>query len=67
MKNELKRIQKVLSPDYAEYLAIQRKDDEEKNIITESFLKITLDFLKKMKQEDLANHLQRSRRFSLKI
>uniref|UniRef100_A0AAZ1X9H7 NACHT, LRR and PYD domains-containing protein 12-like n=1 Tax=Oreochromis aureus TaxID=47969 RepID=A0AAZ1X9H7_OREAU len=59
VKNELKKIQKVLSPDYAEYLAIQRKDDEEKNIITESFLKITLDFLKKMKQEDLANHLQR--------
>uniref|UniRef100_A0AAZ1Y559 NACHT domain-containing protein n=1 Tax=Oreochromis aureus TaxID=47969 RepID=A0AAZ1Y559_OREAU len=56
VKNELKKIQKVLSPDYPEYLESQRKDDEQMSS-REAFVKITLDFLRRMKQDKLADHL----------
>ncbi|CAI5670207.1 unnamed protein product [Oreochromis niloticus] len=52
VKNELKKIQKVLSPDYPECLESQR------NSSREAFVKITVDFLRRMKQEELADHLQ---------
>uniref|UniRef100_A0A669BVE2 NACHT domain-containing protein n=1 Tax=Oreochromis niloticus TaxID=8128 RepID=A0A669BVE2_ORENI len=52
VKNELKKIQKVLSPDYPECLESQR------NSSREAFVKITLDFMRRMKQQDLANRLQ---------
>ncbi|TDH14471.1 hypothetical protein EPR50_G00045460 [Perca flavescens] len=56
VKNELKKIQKVLSPDYPES---QREDeDEEQRSSREAFLKITLHFLRKMKQDELADCLQ---------
>uniref|UniRef100_I3JRH2 B30.2/SPRY domain-containing protein n=2 Tax=Oreochromis niloticus TaxID=8128 RepID=I3JRH2_ORENI len=58
VKNELKRIQKVLSPDYPEYLKNQREEDEKTRSSREAFLKITLNFLRKMKQEKLADQLQ---------
>uniref|UniRef100_A0A3P8TRC3 B30.2/SPRY domain-containing protein n=1 Tax=Amphiprion percula TaxID=161767 RepID=A0A3P8TRC3_AMPPE len=64
-KNELKKIQKVLSPDYPEGLESQREeevegeDEEQRRSNRESFLKITLHFLRRMKQEDLADCLQR--------
>uniref|UniRef100_A0A8C2XRY5 NACHT domain-containing protein n=1 Tax=Cyclopterus lumpus TaxID=8103 RepID=A0A8C2XRY5_CYCLU len=45
MKSELKKMQKVLSPDYPE-----------------AFLKITLNLLRRMKQEELADCLQSSKR-----
>ncbi|XP_035771227.1 uncharacterized protein LOC118455690 [Neolamprologus brichardi] len=61
VKNELKKIQKVLSPDYPECLESQR------NSSSEAFVKITLDFLRRMKQEELADHLQSSKRISLNI
>ncbi|KAL4009115.1 hypothetical protein ACER0C_002967 [Sarotherodon galilaeus] len=52
VKNELKKIQKVLSPDYPECLATQRSSSRE------AFVKITVDFLRRMKQEELADRLQ---------
>ncbi|XP_028444503.1 NLR family CARD domain-containing protein 3 [Perca flavescens] len=66
VKNELKKIQKVLSPDYPECLESQREDEEmlngadeeQRRSSREAFLKITLHFLRTMKQEDLADRLQ---------
>ncbi|KAF1393403.1 hypothetical protein PFLUV_G00015320 [Perca fluviatilis] len=61
VKNELKKIQKVLNPDYPECLESQREDedeDEEQRSSREAFLKITLYFLRRMKQEELADRLQ---------
>ncbi|KAL4009438.1 hypothetical protein ACER0C_003290 [Sarotherodon galilaeus] len=52
VKNELKKIQKVLSPDYPECLESQRSSSRE------AFVKITLDFLRRMKQEELADRVQ---------
>uniref|UniRef100_A0A669EXQ6 NACHT domain-containing protein n=1 Tax=Oreochromis niloticus TaxID=8128 RepID=A0A669EXQ6_ORENI len=52
VKNELKKIQKVLSPDYPECLESQRSSSRE------AFGKITVDFLRRMKQEELADRLQ---------
>ncbi|XP_018526093.1 NACHT, LRR and PYD domains-containing protein 3-like isoform X2 [Lates calcarifer] len=65
VKKELKKMQKVLSPDYPECLESQREDeevldgeDEEQRRSREEFLKITLNFLRRMKQEELADCLQ---------
>ncbi|XP_032363753.1 NLR family CARD domain-containing protein 3 isoform X1 [Etheostoma spectabile] len=66
VKNELKKIQKVLCPDYPECLDSQREDkevlegedEEQRRRSREAFLKITLHFLRKMKQEELADRLQ---------
>ncbi|CAI5657617.1 unnamed protein product [Oreochromis niloticus] len=52
VKNELKKIQKVLSPDYPECLESQRSSSRE------AFVKITVNFLRRMKQEELADRLQ---------
>ncbi|XP_039896534.1 uncharacterized protein LOC120738979 [Simochromis diagramma] len=57
IKNELKKIQKVLSPDYPTAHHSQMEDDERKRSNSEAFLKITLDFLRRMKQVELANRL----------
>ncbi|CAI5657209.1 unnamed protein product [Oreochromis niloticus] len=57
VKNELKKIQKVLSPDYPECLESQREEDEQRST-REAFIKITLNFLRRMKQEELADRLQ---------
>uniref|UniRef100_A0AAZ1WW11 NACHT domain-containing protein n=1 Tax=Oreochromis aureus TaxID=47969 RepID=A0AAZ1WW11_OREAU len=51
VKNELKKIQKVLSPDYPESFESQRSSSRE------AFVKITVDFLRRMKQEELADRL----------
>ncbi|XP_047211143.1 protein NLRC3-like isoform X1 [Girardinichthys multiradiatus] len=66
VKNELKKIQKVLSPDYPEGLdsqwgdeeVLEGEDEEKRRSNREAFEKITLNFLKKMKQEELAERLQ---------
>ncbi|KAL4009653.1 hypothetical protein ACER0C_003505 [Sarotherodon galilaeus] len=60
VKNELKKIQKVLSPDYTGCLENQRDDDDEQHWRSsrEAFVKITVDFMRRMKQEELADHLQ---------
>uniref|UniRef100_A0AAZ1X3M0 FISNA domain-containing protein n=1 Tax=Oreochromis aureus TaxID=47969 RepID=A0AAZ1X3M0_OREAU len=52
VKNELKKIQKVLSADYPECLESQRSSSRE------AFVKITVDFLRRLKQEELADRLQ---------
>ncbi|XP_030611226.1 uncharacterized protein LOC115798502 [Archocentrus centrarchus] len=65
VKNELKKMQKVLSPDYPECLeshgegdtALEGEDKEQKRS-REAFVKITLHFLRRMKQEELADRLQ---------
>ncbi|KAM3872640.1 protein NLRC3-like [Diretmus argenteus] len=65
VKNELKKVQMVLSPDYPEGLERQREDEEvdgeeeEQRSSREALLKITLNFLRRMKQEELADSLQR--------
>ncbi|KAM4745284.1 protein NLRC3-like [Anableps anableps] len=66
VKNELKKIQKVLSPDDPECSESQRDDDEvvenedeEQRRNKEALTKITLNFLRKMKQEELADRLQK--------
>ncbi|XP_045905047.1 NACHT, LRR and PYD domains-containing protein 3-like [Micropterus dolomieu] len=66
VKNELKRIQKTLNSDYPECLESQREDEEvldgeeeeQRRSSREAFLKITLHFLRRMKQEELAERLQ---------
>ncbi|XP_078139977.1 uncharacterized protein LOC139914787 [Centroberyx gerrardi] len=66
VKNELKMIQRVLTPDYPECLERQREDEEvvdgeeeeQRRSSREAFLKITLLFLRRMKQEELADSLQ---------
>ena len=75
MKNELKKMQKVLSSDYPECLESQREDEEvldskeeeQRRSSRDAFLKITLHFLRRMKQEELADCLQSSKRISIKI
>ncbi|XP_044069869.1 NLR family CARD domain-containing protein 3-like isoform X2 [Siniperca chuatsi] len=66
VKNELKKIQKFLSSDYPECSESQREDEEvldgeeeeQRRSSREAFLNITLHFLRRMKQEDLADRLQ---------
>ncbi|XP_041814083.1 NLR family CARD domain-containing protein 3-like [Chelmon rostratus] len=58
VKNELKRLQEVLCLDYPDWLESQSEDEELRRSSREAFLKITLDFLRKMKQEELADCLQ---------
>ncbi|CAI5677888.1 unnamed protein product [Oreochromis niloticus] len=59
VKNELKKIQKVLSPNKPQCLKFQREDDEQRRNSKEAFVKITVDFLRRMKQQELADRLQR--------
>ncbi|XP_073341035.1 uncharacterized protein [Pagrus major] len=64
--NELKRIQRILSPDYPDRLEVRSeeeevgdvKDEKQRRSSREAFLKITLHFLRAMKQEELADSLQ---------
>ena len=61
MKNQMKRVQRLLSPDYPECLESQSEDEEQRSS-REAFLKITLQLLRRMKQEELAQRLQSSKR-----
>ncbi|CAJ1083683.1 hypothetical protein EPR50_G00092870 [Xyrichtys novacula] len=62
VKDELKRIQRFLGQDFPECLESQYKDeDQEQRRSRDAFLKITLHFLRKMKQEELADSLQSSK------
>uniref|UniRef100_A0A669BLF4 B30.2/SPRY domain-containing protein n=1 Tax=Oreochromis niloticus TaxID=8128 RepID=A0A669BLF4_ORENI len=60
VKKELKKIQKVLSPGYPECLESQReeKEEEQRRSSREAFVKITLDFMRRMKLDELADRLQ---------
>ncbi|XP_040915352.1 NLR family CARD domain-containing protein 3-like, partial [Toxotes jaculatrix] len=65
VKKELKKIQKVVSPDYPECSESQREDEEvldgedeeQRRSSREAFVKITVNFLRRMKQEELADCL----------
>lgn len=75
MKNELKEIQTNLSPDDLQSFKDQCEDedvlkgvDEEKSKRSrEAFLTITVDLLRRMKQNKFAEHLLRSENYSLNI
>ncbi|KAM6894058.1 protein NLRC3-like [Xenentodon cancila] len=61
VKNELKKIQRGLSSDYPESLENMLEDeDKEHRRSREAFVKITVNFLRRMKQEELAERLQSS-------
>ncbi|XP_067355572.1 NLR family CARD domain-containing protein 3-like isoform X2 [Channa argus] len=66
VKKELKKIQNILRIDDQEYSDTQRDsedvldgEDGEQKSSSESFLKIILNFLRRMKQQELADCLQR--------
>ncbi|XP_023193637.1 NACHT, LRR and PYD domains-containing protein 12-like [Xiphophorus maculatus] len=69
LKNELKKIHKILSTDYPECSESQREDDEvlegedeeQRRSSREAVMKITLNFLRRMKQEELADRLKSKR------
>ena len=71
VRNELKKIKTGLSPDYPECSESQGEDEgedeEQRRSSREAFLKITLHFLRRMKEEELAERLQSSKRISLKV
>uniref|UniRef100_G3N5D3 FISNA domain-containing protein n=1 Tax=Gasterosteus aculeatus TaxID=69293 RepID=G3N5D3_GASAC len=60
VKNELKKIQKVVSSDYPECLEKEDEEQlgEEQRRSREAFVKISVHFLRRMKQEELAERLQ---------
>ncbi|KAM4599566.1 NLR family CARD domain-containing protein 3-like [Fundulus diaphanus] len=66
VKMELKKIQKVLSPDDPDCSESQRddeevlegEDEEQRRSSREALMKITLNFLRRMKQKELADRLQ---------
>ncbi|XP_019221713.1 protein NLRC3-like isoform X2 [Oreochromis niloticus] len=59
VKDELKKIKKVLKPDNLESLEGQMEnEDEEQRRSRETFVTITLHFLRRLKQAELADHLQ---------
>ncbi|XP_077952996.1 NLR family CARD domain-containing protein 3-like isoform X23 [Gasterosteus aculeatus] len=60
VKNELKKIQKVVSSDYPECLekGDEEELDEEQRRTREAFVKISVHFLRRMKQEEVAERLQ---------
>lgn len=62
VKNELKRIQRVLTSDHPECLEVRKEDEETKNrkISRDAFMKITINFLMDMDQEELADSLRSS-------
>lgn len=69
MKNELQMIQSVLSQGNSDYFETQKKHeevgdfDEEKQIRIRrtAFLKITLQFLRRMNHNELAESIQSSK------
>uniref|UniRef100_A0A3P9KIB8 NACHT domain-containing protein n=1 Tax=Oryzias latipes TaxID=8090 RepID=A0A3P9KIB8_ORYLA len=65
VKKELKKIQKLLS--HREEEEELKDEDEEQRSSRESLMKITVNFLRRMKQEELADQLQSSKRISLKV
>ncbi|XP_023194008.1 NACHT, LRR and PYD domains-containing protein 3-like [Xiphophorus maculatus] len=68
LKNELKKIHKILSPNDPECTESQRDDDmlegedeDQRRSSREAVMKITLNFLRRMKQEELADRLESKR------
>ena len=72
MKDQLKRIRRGLSPDYPGCLEGQSEvvlvgNGEERRSSSEAFLEITVDFLRRMNQVELADHIWNSKSFILKV
>lgn len=71
---ELKKIQRVLSSDCPEDLEnqledgdlLEDEDKDERRSTRDAVVKITIYFLMRMKQEQLADCLQKSKQISLK-
>lgn len=69
MKNELKKLQKLLSAEYPDCSEKLREDDEvrggeeeeHRSSSRDAFLTITLNFLRKINQEQMADALQSSK------
>ncbi|KAK7901614.1 hypothetical protein WMY93_018383 [Mugilogobius chulae] len=57
VQKELKKLHKLLSTDYPECLEPLKDEDEEQRSSSEAVLKITLNFLRRMKQKELAERL----------
>ncbi|XP_029985396.1 NLR family CARD domain-containing protein 3-like isoform X2 [Sphaeramia orbicularis] len=58
VKKELNKFQQILSPDYGGAAERLKDQDEEQRTSREAVLKITLNFLRKMNHQDLAQRLQ---------
>ncbi|XP_055008816.1 NACHT, LRR and PYD domains-containing protein 3-like isoform X5 [Boleophthalmus pectinirostris] len=58
VQKELKKLHKVLSTDEPEGLDPVEDEDEEQRSCSEAVLKITLNFLRRMKQKELAERLR---------
>lgn len=68
VKAELKSIQTVLSSEcllQSEHEEMVDGDEERSRSCNEAFLKITVDFLRRMSLQDLADRLQSSKIFEL--
>lgn len=63
VKDELKEIQKVLSPEGQEEVkeVSGNRNEKHKSSIRKAFLKITVNFLRMMDLDDLADLLQNSK------
>uniref|UniRef100_A0A8B9GYI4 B30.2/SPRY domain-containing protein n=1 Tax=Astyanax mexicanus TaxID=7994 RepID=A0A8B9GYI4_ASTMX len=59
VKNELNTFKKLLSPDYPSCSERELKDDQREGV-----LKVTLHILRNMKQTDIANTLESSKKFA---
>ncbi|CAI5677818.1 unnamed protein product [Oreochromis niloticus] len=57
VKKELKKIQKVLNPDYEGFFERNTDDDEQRMSSRVAFVKMAVSFLRRMKQEVLADCL----------
>lgn len=71
MKSELKKLQGVVKPGCFESLredeeVLNVEEEEQRRSSKEALLQIVLDFLRGMKQKELADRLQSSKRVSLK-
>ena len=62
MKKELKKMKKKLLSPHEPACSEREEEDEEQRSIRDSFLRITLDFLRRMKQEELAERLWSSKK-----
>lgn len=75
VRTELKKFQEVLSTEYPECLESQKKDEnvvdageeEQRKNSRQALLKITLHFLRSIKQEELADSLQSSKFLTVTI
>lgn len=62
VRNELKRMQRVLTSGHQES---QSEEIEQETTSREAFLQLTIDFLRRRNQEELADLLQNSKRINV--